>query len=334
MIEYRSIADLAITIRKNLHLIPKDIDLIVGIPRSGLLVANLIALYLNKPLTDVDGLLANRVFESGRRLPNKPVSLRPGSNVLMADDSIYSGAQLQQVKERMSRASLPYQFTYLAVYANEARDDVDIFFDIVKMPRVFEWNLLHHSLLQDSCVDIDGFLCRDPTPEENDDSDNYREFLTTVEPLYVPSVPLGWIVTCRLEKYRRLTQQWLTQHGITYQKLIMMDMMTKEERIKSGYHAEYKAAVYAETKAHLFIESSLTQAREIALRTSRDVFCSENWSMISPRLDLAETTEDMRWILSARLRLAVGSTRYLIAKPVLVLKSSWRRHGIDKADSR
>ena len=42
------------TIYKNINKIPKDVDLIVGIPRSGLLVANLLALYLNIKLTDID----------------------------------------------------------------------------------------------------------------------------------------------------------------------------------------------------------------------------------------------------------------------------------------
>ena len=42
------------TIYKNINKIPKDVDLIVGIPRSGLLVANLLALYLNIKLTDIE----------------------------------------------------------------------------------------------------------------------------------------------------------------------------------------------------------------------------------------------------------------------------------------
>ena len=40
-IEYRSIADMNNIIVKNLQKLPHDIDLVVGIPRSGLLPANL-----------------------------------------------------------------------------------------------------------------------------------------------------------------------------------------------------------------------------------------------------------------------------------------------------
>lgn len=37
----------------NLYKIPNDIDLIVGIPRSGLLVGGLVAEYINKPIMDL-----------------------------------------------------------------------------------------------------------------------------------------------------------------------------------------------------------------------------------------------------------------------------------------
>ena len=48
---FRTVSDLTKTIMKKIDIIPSDIDLIVGIPRSGLLVANYIALLLNKPIT-------------------------------------------------------------------------------------------------------------------------------------------------------------------------------------------------------------------------------------------------------------------------------------------
>lgn len=58
---YRSIVDLNSDIKKWISELPNDLDLIVGIPRSGLLVANLLALHLNLPLTDVEGLIENRI---------------------------------------------------------------------------------------------------------------------------------------------------------------------------------------------------------------------------------------------------------------------------------
>ena len=59
---YRSVADLNETLTSRLSVIPRDIDLVVGIPRSGMLAANLLALHLNLPVIDVEG------FIEGRRL--------------------------------------------------------------------------------------------------------------------------------------------------------------------------------------------------------------------------------------------------------------------------
>jgi len=57
---YRSINDLNNIILQRLHILPKDFDLIVGVPRSGMLPANLLALYLNKPYTDLHSFICSR----------------------------------------------------------------------------------------------------------------------------------------------------------------------------------------------------------------------------------------------------------------------------------
>ena len=47
---YRSVADLNDDVIAGLPLIPADVELVVGIPRSGLLAGTLVALALNVPL--------------------------------------------------------------------------------------------------------------------------------------------------------------------------------------------------------------------------------------------------------------------------------------------
>jgi hypothetical protein len=68
MINYRDINDLNRAIIRSLQKIPKNIGLVVGIPRSGLLVANIIALHLNLPLTDLDDLVEGRMIRYGNRI--------------------------------------------------------------------------------------------------------------------------------------------------------------------------------------------------------------------------------------------------------------------------
>jgi adenine/guanine phosphoribosyltransferase-like PRPP-binding protein len=63
---YRSIADLNRVVATSLHLVPTDIDVVVGVPRSGMLPATLLALYLHLPLTDVEGLIEDAFFKADR----------------------------------------------------------------------------------------------------------------------------------------------------------------------------------------------------------------------------------------------------------------------------
>ena len=59
--EYRSIAYMDALIRSKLYLIPKDIELVVGVPRSGLLPSTIIALLLNKPHMTINELAAGSI---------------------------------------------------------------------------------------------------------------------------------------------------------------------------------------------------------------------------------------------------------------------------------
>lgn len=279
---YKSIEDLQTDSRRFAEDASTDIDLVVGIPRSGLLVANILCLYLDVPMTDVDGLCEGRVFDTGNRFDGD-VSFDALDTVLVVDDSVLSGSQMTETKERLGHHDFPFDIEYGALYISSwGHKYLDYWTEVVPLPRVFEWNLLHHSQLGDFCVDIDGVLCRDPTPEENDDGENYREFLSEVEPKIVPNGTIGWLVTCRLEKYRAETEAWLDAHGIRYENLVMMDYPDKQTRQKEGNHGQYKAEVYDSTSADLFIESDPEQAAEICQQTNRPVFCYDTQEMLQP----------------------------------------------------
>jgi hypoxanthine phosphoribosyltransferase len=260
-VNFRSVRDLNEAIAGNLSRIPRDVDLVVGIPRSGLLAANLVALHLNLPLTDLDGLLEGRRLRSGPRLPQRGAA----RHALVIDDSVLGGATMQSARDRIDKAGPDCKITYAAVYVcPESRNDVDLFLEEIVGPRVFEWNLLHSGMIGRSCVDIDGVLCIDPTERQNDDGPRYRRFLETARPLLLPTVPVGWLVTCRLNRYRELTEQWLGRHDVHYSSLYMMNLPSKAARLASGSHASFKAEVYQLTDALLFVESSHRQAVSIA----------------------------------------------------------------------
>lgn len=283
----RTLEDLNLAIISNLHRIPEDTDLIVGIPRSGLLVANLIAGYLNLPLTDFDGFCQQRTFASGRTRQSVATrkQFKDYRTILILDDSVNSGITLQDIRETAASLDIKSRVIFGAAYvAPAAINLVDIYFEVVPPPRAFTWNLLHQYKLENMCVDIDGVICRDPTEDENDDGQEYIKFLNGVERKITPTKKIGTLVTCRLEKYRDLTENWLHEKGVVYDRLVMMDYENMEERRRKGEHSQFKAEHYQQLKADLFIESSYEQAVRIAALARRPVFCMQNQKVIRPSI--------------------------------------------------
>lgn len=69
--EFKTFKNLNNDIINNLYKIPSNIDLVVGVPRSGLLVAELISLYINKPLSSIDVFLEKKIIKSGNTKTKK-----------------------------------------------------------------------------------------------------------------------------------------------------------------------------------------------------------------------------------------------------------------------
>ena len=277
-VQFRSIAQLNSTILLSISKFPKDIDIIVGVPRSGMLPANLLALYMNKPYTDIESFLEGKVYACGYR--GNYIKDHKIRKVLVIDDSVSSGSAIRKAKAKLE--GLAYNFLFAAVYVrNSSKSEVDIFCEVVDGLRVFEWNLFHHEMiLSRSCMDIDGVLCRDPYPEENDDGANYIKFLSTVDPRFIPTVKINTLVTCRLEKYRKETEIWLNKNHIKYDRLVMLNMNSAYERRIWGKYGEYKAEIYKDPYYIFFIESSLREARIIRDTTGKSVFCTETMSIL------------------------------------------------------
>jgi len=277
---FRTIENLNSIIYENLHTIPKDVDLIVGIPRSGMLAATLLSLYLNLPLSDLDAMLRGDLYESGRTKKKDGwiSEISQARKILIVEDSSSTGKSLEHFRERTNSFEYKERIIVLTVYVtDQTKELTDIWFENVPGPRMFEWNYLHHSRLDNMCFDIDGVLCVDPTEEENDDGEKYVHFIRNAPVKVAPTFPIGYIITSRLEKYREDTEYWLNKNNIQYGELIMMPFASKEERIRSGSHGAFKGSHYKRLKpTYLFVESNAKQAEEIARVSGKTVFCIEN----------------------------------------------------------
>lgn len=280
--------------------LPQNIDIVVGVPRSGLMVATLIALYLNKPVVDIDSFCQKEISSVGEtKTPSKMVNdFSQVKLALIVEDSINDGTSIRLAKEKIQKALPDMNCQYFAAYIRiDKQNEVDYYLRIIDAPRLFEWNYLH-GRLKTTCFDIDGVLCVDPTEAENDDGEKYQEFLKNAKPKLIPSGKVGMIVTCRLEKYRSLTDEWLKKHGIEYCELIMMPYHSAAERKEHGNYAEFKAEVYKKHKEILmFVESSKSQAEKINCLSKKPVFCVENQMIYR-----GDEVRDMKIVAQRRMR--------------------------------
>lgn len=285
--KFVTLAELAGTIRKNVHKIPHDVDFVIGIPRSGVIAAGIIAEFLNAPLIDVDSFAKFGALPTGgrrSRFHRRPVTER--SRVLVVDDTIFHGWSLRETKNKLApfARKFGYEFVYLAVFLEGPNDGVDIWLEDLRRYTdgyttfvLYEWNIFHHvpKLMGECIYDIDGVLCLDPPDERS--GQPYLDYLPNAVPLFTPTVKVGELVTYRLEKYRELTEWWLYSQGVKYGALTMFPAKSYDERSGMGISpAAFKADIYRiRPWAKLFVESDDRQAREIYGLAGKPVYSVE-----------------------------------------------------------
>lgn len=281
---YKTYADLSTDILGGIHKIPTNIELVVGIPRSGMIPAYMIATHLNLPVTSLDAYLLGDYGSFGERRLNK--NSHDIKHVLVVDDSVYSGTAMEKAKIRLQEKGQIMSHLYCAVYsAARANNVVDFYFEYLPTPRAFQWNYKNHFITTKSCFDIDGVLCVDPTHNENDDGDKYKMFIANAKPLFIPKYKISCLVTSRLEKYRSETEAWLQKHDVDYGELIMLDLPNAKERRAQQIHARFKANIFKERYELYFVESNWKQAKTIFELTKKPVFCTENDVLINSFFD-------------------------------------------------
>ncbi len=291
---YRSIAELNDTVVRWTAALPSDIELVVGVPRSGLLVANLLSMYLNLPMTDVDGLVSGRVLRAGARYKGESGStlLSRPRNVLVVDDSVSYGGQMGRVRREIADADLPHRIDYAAVYITpEARDErlVDHFCEVVARPRVFEWNLMHNqSLLARSCISIEGVLCPLDSAFESAGEEASSSGLDGVEPLWIPDHPVGWLLSTQSEASRPRTEDWLASHGVDYTRLVMRGEHEGWSERAGEKDVWFKAEIYESSGADILIDGSLEVCCKVASLLGKPAYCTTTREMVRPGMSPKE----------------------------------------------
>lgn len=254
-------------VHKLLPKLPRDIDLVIGVPRDGILVASLISEYRNIPMTDVETFSRGTVYRPGFKHRNESGYNSTIRKVLIVDDICGSGRAMKEAKAQVTKAGFEAEILTAVVYIFDDREYpsglLNFYGEYISKPSHYEWTVGDAIRLPFTAFDIDGVLCPDCTREQDDDGSLYVDFLTTA-PLKLRPQNIGFLITGRLEKYRDLTEKWLSANGIVYKQLIM-------RQNRSISHVEHKANAYRKCSADLFIESSSYQAKRIAAITKKPV---------------------------------------------------------------
>lgn len=274
MLNVRSVADMAQAIASNLHRFDRSAyDVVVGIPRSGMLPATIIATHLQLPLADPVGYGKGIVHGRSGAL------VGGGKRVLLVDDTVNKGRAMHRAARMLPPGT---KITRACVYGPYQVADpssvVDIALEDCHGPRVFAWNMAKHIRLERWGFDFDGVLCRDIEKADNDDGPRYARFIEQVEPAFLPQRPIGHIITGRAEKYRGQTEAWLRRYGVSFKSLTMTPWASKAERMCAMRHAGGRGAWKAEQARRLgvemFIESCPKQAGIISREAGIPVWCT------------------------------------------------------------
>ena len=249
-----------------------DFDAIIGIPRSGTFIANLIALQKNTRF----GLLYERQFiilQGGLRDNAKDVK-----RVLVFDDSVSTGTSMTKVKETLETVnggSLFYKdmrIEYGCLYVEpDTEKYVDHYLRVISNPRMFEWNFMNHGLLERACCDIDGILCNDYKDGEDIEKQEETHIQNAVC-INKPKYRIHSIVSGRIQKFSDATFRWLLKNEIPCDNLYL-----RPDRNESA--EDFKARIYKDNPCIIFIESSEYQAKIIAEKSGKPVLCIDTMTV-------------------------------------------------------
>ena len=248
-------------------------DVIIGVPRSGLLVANIIALKLGKPVTTPNLFIKDICWKS-KLIPEK----EDYTNILLVDDSITSGKSMEENLNILNQSRKNINITKAVLIAtNESKSLVDLCYKVIPDPRVFEWNLLHASK-GSLASDMDGVICENCPLGVDKNEELYVEWIKNAKPYLIPVFEIDLIVSNRLEKYRTDTEKWLAKHGVRYKELVLWNIQSKHER--NGKHAQRKIEVILLYKPDMVWESSFHEAKQIHETTKIPTLCVDEMMLI------------------------------------------------------
>lgn len=245
----------------------EEIEAVVGIARSGLAPASVVAMLAGKPLFAFNKAKGLVDVGCGYRLRSDLNERR--YKYLVVDDSIADGQQLAHCLSVLSHEIEPKRLITAAIFANPyTHVKVNFAWAEYPLPHFFEWNLFSCNFTSRIAFDFDGILCNDPPREVWGEGQGYVEWLESAPPKHRPIANEGVvIISARLEKFREPTQRWLEKHRINVRRLELWPGQPADRWV-DNQAARWKAEMFLKLKHEhnllYFCESEPAQARIIS----------------------------------------------------------------------
>jgi hypoxanthine phosphoribosyltransferase len=270
------------------RLVPElvGVDLIVGVARSGLFPAGVVAYHLHRPLWSVSTSAGLVDVGHGVRLEG----MRPEvKRIALIDDTAARGVAMGEAAAIVAKRWPAAELVRAVVYAHpHGAPAVDLAVRIYPGLHYLAWNWCNAGHGVGCAYDFDGILCLDPPAGLDESGPAYDAALAAAVPLFLPrraAIPL--IVTARPERSRALTLDWLDRHGVKVDELMMRGWEWGPGEWCDTRVGEWKAEVFGRSGLTMFAESTPAQAEIIALASGKPVLCPAAGRVITSRPDPA-----------------------------------------------
>jgi hypoxanthine phosphoribosyltransferase len=239
--------------------LPNQFDCIVCIPRSAVIISNIIALHFATAWATVDGFLRGEIYQACNP------RFKALNHVLLVDDCIGPGLVLENAKQKLQTVFPSLKVSTGALFQRETSTyHADYVYKKTYATLTFEWDFLEFTQ-KNVASDLDGVLCHELA--ETTSPTEFLEEVKTAVPYLIPAFTLEAIITFRPETVRKETEEWLSQYGVKYDKLIMNNGYNSQENFKVDEIKKCNPSAY--------FESELTIAKVIKKKTHVLTYCVE-----------------------------------------------------------
>lgn len=292
---HEDMMDLTTVLRKAIP----DFDIVIAIPRAGFMLGSLIAEVYGKPLTTLDKFLKGEYWwrQGSNKLYPEETNSREnvGADIvlpkffkkaLIVEDTVSSGNHMKMFLKELREKCPDVDFKVVSLYTTDAGIKYcDLYCKKISFTHLLETNLSIYSRCAPPhliAMDMDGVISEDCPIEiaRSEGDEEYIEWLKNVKPYMNFHFRIDYIVTARLEKYRKLTERWLREHGVRYGTLIMQ----KADGRMSTDHAQFKVDELKKLPDGInFYESSTAQAKIIYHKTGIQTLSVEDMVMFGQK---------------------------------------------------